>query len=301
MTYTTTEFLDNVKTLAAIPTSQSTFTVTRLLALGDREMRVGMLPLLKKVRESYKSYDHEYAINATGIYPIPSRAIGASVQDVVLIDAQGHREDVDLITEDQVYGPEQTPVGGPAFYFKGNNIVLAPKQPALGETLLVTFFIRPNKLVEESEAAQITAIDTGTNTLTFASLPSTFTTSTPLDFLDSEPHFDFRAIDQTPDTVTSTTLIFSSLPSTLEVGDWAALAGEAPVVQLPLELHPILEQRVANRCLFSQGHMEQFRTGEKELERLEEEVLKLITPRVQREPKKIVGSGKLIRGRGRSF
>jgi hypothetical protein len=289
MNVTTSNFITNVKTRAAIPTSQNTFTSAKILNYADEEIRTGILPLVKKVRESFYSYDVDTALNSTGTYSVPTRAVGAGLQDVVLIDSQGNRISVDLITEDEVIAQDISPTNSPAFYFKGNKLQLVPRVPPGFVTLRQSFLIRPSTLVETSAAAQITGIDRNTNTLTFGSLPSTFTTSSALDFIKANPHFECSAIDQTPASVTTTTLVFSSLPSDLAIGDWVALAGESPIVQIPFEFYAILEQRVANRCLQAQGQMEGYKAGEALLRKMEDDALLLITPRVQREPKKIVG------------
>ena len=119
-----------------------------------------------------------------------------------------------------------------------------------------------------------------------------------LDLVQANPHFDTLAIDQVITSVTTTAIIFSStLPTRLAVGDWVSLQGQSPVIQLPLELHPLLAQRVANQCLKNSPHSEAYKNGLNEVLALEKQAMHLLTPRIEKEGKKIVNrSGMLRRG-----
>jgi hypothetical protein len=291
MAFTTTELIAQVKRLAHVPTNQNTFQTADFLALGDHQIRTKLVPLIKSVRESYFSKDKTYTLTSgTATYQIPARAVGGAVKDVVLVDSQGNEFSLGLIQEDEAPEYKQSGTGTPQkFYFKGNDIVLVPTPGTNEGSLKLPYLQRPSRLIATSSARQITAINTGTNTLTVSSVPSTFTTSTPLDFIKADPGFDCLAIDQTPSSTTSTTLVFSSsLPSGLAVGDWIALAGETPVPQLPVEYHEILASLIAERIEKAQGDLDALRISMKENEGLAETSKGLISPRVEGEPKKII-------------
>ena len=297
MAYTTTEFVEHVKTRAAVPTSQSTFTTAKILDLGDAEIRSYIVPIIISAQEYFYAHDTDITINSTGVYDVPKRSVGGKLINAALIDGN-QRHDLDWITEEELIRTDETESGTPGILFKKNKIHLIPAERHNFSTIRLTYPIRPGELVETSAAAKITAIDTGTKTLSFSSgtIPSTFTTSKTYDLIQATPHFDHLAIDQSVTTITSTTMVFStSLPTDLVIGDWVALATESPIVQVPLELHPLLEHKVATTLVRAQGDLEHTRAMEKELSLLEKRASNIYTPRIEKEGKKIVLRNRLLR------
>lgn len=301
MSYTTDgavpSLVTGIKRRGAIPSAQATFQTADFLAMADSEIQTNLLPMILRARESYYSWDYTQAITPTnGVYAIPTRAVGAKLQNVFITDANNARYQLNVVDEAEIINGNVPISGNPSFYFKANNIVLVPPNPSNFINLTMTIFIRPSQNVSTSACGQITAINTGTNTVTVNALPSTFSTSTPLDFLNGKPHYDFRAIDQTPTNVNTgaSTITFSSLPSNLAIGDWIALSQQTPVVQIPTEFQGILEQRVANSYLQSQGFLQALAAGRQALQEMEETFL-LINPRSERTPKKIVNRSGICR------
>lgn len=296
MGYTTTEFITNVKKRAAVPTSQSTYSVQNMLAFADAELRSFVVPTIMRSQEFYYAFDVDTAINASGSYDISSRAVGGKVSNVCLVNGNDRR-DLNWITEDQLVRYDQSNYGRPGVYIKRNQIKLVPIDGAGYSTLRATIFIRPGQLVATAECAQITAINTGTNTLTFAlgTIPATFTVSIKLDFIQQNPHFDHLSIDMTPSSVTSTTIVFSSLDSRLQVGDWVCLAHQSCIVQCPVEMHGLLEQATANTILRAQGDLEKAAAGDKKLADIYETSKNTYSPRIESEGKKVINRSKILR------
>lgn len=301
MSYLTTDLINGVKRRANIPTANATFGSADFLSLADSEIRTSLLPKILSVRESYYSFDVNVPLSQTNnVYAIPTRAVGAKLQAVYLYNSSlQSKYNLNLVTEDEIYLPSSSPVSGPCFYFKGNNIVLVPLPMSTNyDTLKMTIFIRPSQLVDPTTCAQITSINTGTNTITCSSVPSGFSTSSVYDLVKGNPHYDFYVIDQTPTVVvtgTSGTIQFSSLPTGLSVGDFVCPAQTSPVVQIPTEFQPVLEQRVANSCLRAQGMASALQAGIEALKEVEEATYLLINPRAEREPKKIRNNSSLLR------
>lgn len=298
MAYTTTQYLSNVKIRGGIPTSQNTFTAARLLALGDAEIRSYILPLILKSREHYYDYDIDTSLNATGIYDISTRAVGGTVINACLLDST-NRYDLNWIEEDNLTQTDNTDTGSPGIFIKKNQIHLVPPDPSY-TTFRYSIAIRPGTLIETDDAAQITAIDTATKTLTFAAstIPNSWTTSNTFDLIQNKAHFDHLAIDQAVTSITSTTIVFSStLPTRLVVGDWVSLAEESAVIQIPVELQPLLEQKVANTCMRAQGYIQAMENGEKELTRMEKDIVTLFSPRIKENARVIVNRSGILRRR----
>lgn len=298
MAQTWTELLDDLKVRGMIPTSQSTFTEARLLNIANATMRSKMLPLIDKVQEGYYSYDVDTALNATGQYNIHTRAVGGKLLDASLINGNDRLQLTRYFEED--LEEIDTPPGNYGFYLKRSQIILVPRVPSGWTSLRQTFLLRPPQIIATTSGAQISAINTGTGVVTCSSVPSSWTTSNLFDMVQAEAHFDTLAIDlpiSAITTGTSGTLTFAaaSLPSRLAVGDWIGLAGQSPVVQMPVELFPLLAQECANVTLRGQTDLTAYNLGVEEAKRLKEEILSLITPRVQNEGKKIVNRTGLLR------
>lgn len=296
MSYTTTEYLDAVKVRGMIPTTQNTFTTARLLALGDQAIQSYLVPRILKSKQGYYEYDIDTALNSTGVYNISRRAMGGKLINASLILGTT-KEDCDWIDEDNLFETDKSPTGRPSIYLKRNQVILVP--PATGHTYFrQTIPLRPGILVATSSAAQIVSINTGTKTLTFTSgtIPSTFTSSLTYDLIQDKPHFDHLAIDQIVTSVTSTTMVFQdTLPERLAVGDWVSIAEQSPVVQIPVELQPLLYQKVSNTCLRSHGFNQKADNGEKELADMEREVWPAYISRIEKEGKKLVPRNGLLR------
>jgi hypothetical protein len=296
--YTTDDLILGIKRRASIPTANATFQAADFLALADDEIRSVLLPRILSARESYYSFSIDQTLSPTSaVYSVPTRAIGAKLDGIYLVNSStGQKINLSLVGEEEVYDPTVSPTGNPAFYFKGNAVVLVPfPVDSTYDTLRMAIFIRPSALAQTSVCAQVTGIAGAI--VTCASVPTTFTTASPLDCLNGKPHYDFRAIDQTPTAVTtgtSGTVTFSTLPSGLTIGDWLSLSETSPVVQIPTEFQPILEQRGANACLRAQGMAQQLQAGEGALKAMEDTFL-LINPRAEREPKKIRNTSGLLR------
>ena len=299
MAQTWTELLDDLKTLGAVPTSQNLMTEARMLSLANAMMRTKIVPLMSEIREGYYSYDIDTALNATGIYNISRRAAGGKILDAKLING----DDVGDLTrywEEDVENMDTAPGATEGFYVKRNQIILLPKAPGGWTYLRQVIMLRPLEIVAQDSAAQVTAIDTVTGVVTCETVPSTWTTSNTFDIVQAESHFDTIAIDLTISAVTTGsagTLTFtpSALPSRLSVGDWIGLAGQSPVVQCEMEVQPYLALLCAHVCLRSLGAMEKAKELKEDAKEMREEVLSILTPRVENEGKKLVNRTGILR------
>jgi len=72
-----------------------------------------------------------------------------------------------------------------------------------------------------------------------------------------------------------------SLISKVQLGDFITLAEESIVPNIPVELHPILAQRVAIACLESMGDEQGKQSAERKLKEMETSVMTLIDNRVE--------------------
>lgn len=280
-----------------VPTNQNSYTSSRLLRLTNSAMVSKCLPMVDAVREGFYSYDFDSAVSISPVR-IPTRAVGAKLEDACFTNGTDRCDAVRYYEEDlSDYQTDQ--MAKPGFYLKRGQCFLVSASGY--STFRQSIIMRPNKLVTNLEGAQVTNINTGTNTVTCETVPSTWTIASILDVVQQNPHFDWLCIDQAITAITtgaSGTIQFTSaLPDDLAVGDWISLAKESPIVQLPEELHPLLAQETANILLKSQGDTAAWKMGLEEVKMMKEGLEALINPRVQKEGKKIVNrTGMLRRG-----
>lgn len=286
--YTTTQLISKIKTGGMIPTSQGTFTDARFVEMLNRELSEVIIPSIREVREEYfVSFSDVTIISGQKKYDIPTRAIGASLRDVLFVDSNGQElRSLPLLDVDQLTSPVNSFVGRrrEGFFLESNKVVLT-ELPNTGELLRLKFYQRPNQLVEITSCSQITSIDNATD-VTISGTTS-LTTGDIVDVIQDQPHFNSLDIDQTI-TVVGSTITFTAVPSDTVVGDWICLAGESPVPQIPVEYHNVLVQSVIVKILEALGDFDGMEAAEAKLRQIKNSALSLITPRVTGEPKKIV-------------
>jgi hypothetical protein len=292
--YTTSDFLSSVRMRGSIPTTSNSNNVnnaTNLLAMATEELHIKLLPLIMSVREEFYVANKDYTVTANQAnYAIPSRASGMVLRDVLWVESGA-------ISAMQPVDPEtitSTSTGEPeGYYLEHNNVVLYPTPSSTSGTLRLRYFMRPSRLAATTACAQVSAIDTGTNIVTVSSIPSSWGTGTIIDFIDADAPYACHSIDQTISSVSGTDISFSDLPDNLAVGDWIALAEYSPIPQIPHEFQPVLSQMTVVKALEALGDRDGAAVANKVLNDPQTGMivscLKLITPRVQGTPKKVIG------------
>lgn len=312
VTYSNSQYLVDqqivlIKTKGLIPTSQQTFQTQDFLNLLNDEMQIGVVPFILKNRSEYfVTPVLTPIVSKQNLYSIPTRAIGGKIRELSYIDTNGNYYDVPQIFEEDLpfFNNSNVYLNAYQFYFQGNNAVIVPTpQSSSNGNLLFTIYQRPNYLVSAASCAQITAINTSTQTVTVQVVPSTFTSGTVIDFVNGTPGFECRGINNTLASVTVAgavvNLTFGSvLPTTLQVGDWVALQGQTPVPQIPLELFPMLNQRVVVKIMEAQGDAAGLASAQAKLMEIEKACEHLISQRSDGNPKKLINRYSPLRSNG---
>lgn len=301
--YTTADLIATVKTKALVPTNQSTFSSSQILVIADEELQMGIIPIIKEAREEYfVTYIDYTLVPGQARYQVPSRAVGSTLSDILIVDETNEQQYSVPIVEASNAPDRNSPYGynaGLIAYMEGNDVVLDPPSNIPGGVIRLKYVERRNNLVEVTAAGRIDAINTSNNQVTLGNVPNAFNTTQLFDFVKAKPGFDNLAIDQTCTGISGTVFQFSSLPSNLRVGDYLCLAGESPVIQLPVEFHMVLAQRVIVRILEALGDTNGISVARSKLEELQRNALKLITPRISGEAKKVVNPFSPLNGGGR--
>jgi len=302
---TSDTLIESIKTRAQIPDNQSTFTTANFLALANEEMDIGLVPTVLSLHEEYYVYSEEITLEASkSRYPIPYRAIGGKLRDLFYKNTSGDLLEMSRINpEDKATFQNSTAnTNFGFFYIEGNDIVLIPDVgTSVTGTLLASYYLRPNDLVEESRVAIITSISSsgGTTTFTVDGVPTNMTTSTPVDLLQAKSGHKIRSFDVSPTSVNSTTNTIefddNDISSDIEVGDHIAFAGESIIPQCPSDLHSVLAHRVACRVLEALGDREGLAAANQKLAEMELKTATLIDNRVEGAPIKILNANGLLR------
>lgn len=304
---TSASLIDSIKRRESIPTAQVTFQDEDFLAFANEELVLGILPTIMQYHEEFFVYPQTIPlVSQKSSYPIPYRAIGSKVRDVIYIDTSNNkREMARIFPEDEVYFQHvNSGVNSYSFfYIQNNNIVIVPDVPA-GATgsLIVTYYLRPNQLVAAERAAQITAINTSTGVITFAAIPTGMVPGTLVDFIETKGSHRSKQIDVELLSTTNTTITVApaSIPDDLIVGDYINFAGETIIPQIPDDLHVMLAQRVAARCLEALGDVNGLAAANQKISEMEQKTANLIDNRVEGAPQKVVNlRGFLRRSRRR--
>lgn len=283
------ELISKVQLVANVPEANATYTSSDILSYANMEMKTALVPKIRSVQENYFLTYVDYPINNTGTYAIPPRAIGQAIARVAIVNGTQlvpvAQTDIQLL-DSTTYSP----YGNYSFYIQSNKIILSG--PVTGNNLRVWYYIKPSKIVLVSRCALITNIN-GT-TVTVSSLPTDYVTNTKCDFVKATGGYECLAIDVTISNVAGLNVTLSSVPSDLEVGDYLCLANTSPFPQIPSELQEILVQRTAMKVLEAQTYTEKWNIAAARLKEMEEAAWVLLTPRADREPKKIVNQNGLF-------
>lgn len=300
--YTTTGNIAAIKRIGLLPDAQDTYDPADMVAIMSSELRSIIVPLIMKIKQEYlvSAYDSSIAASAVAAF-INSRAVGQKLRDCVLVDSGGQelplrRYEPEDLKEGFQNGSER------GFYVDNDRIIFLPQGDNLSQyTLRQRIYRRPNNLIQTSSAAKITSIDTATKTVTCASVPSAFTTSLIYDLIKGNPSFRSHGEDLVVTAISGFDITFSAtLPTDLAVGDYVAEAGFSPIAQIPYEIHPLLEQRVAIKILEGLGDANGVKMAKDSFNEMVDTSFGLVNPRVDGTPQKIVarrGIGSFSRGR----
>ncbi len=110
-------------------------------------------------------------------------------------------------------------------------------------------------------------------------------------------------MDIIPTAVGATTISFAAadFPDTVVVGDYVALAQQSPVIQLPDECYPLFESAICERVLYAIGDYEGSAKLMTDMVQEDQNIKKMMEPRIEGAQTKIVNRNGLMRGRGNAF
>jgi hypothetical protein len=158
--YTSQTLIQAIQRKIAIPLNQRTFIDTDILAFAAEELLIDMVPDILRYHQEYFVWSEDVILNPNQQrYPIPERAMGMRLRDLFYVDTNGNLFEMTRINaDDKAYWQRESATISlmQKYYLEGNDIVLAPQniQSPTG-TLRFSYFIRPNQLVDDAQAAII--------------------------------------------------------------------------------------------------------------------------------------------------
>lgn len=284
--YTTTALLASIRRRASVPNSSKLGTSDAdLLAIATEELQGLVTALLVSTREEHLVTTYDVTLTAgTNAYNLPARAIAGALRDAVVVQTDGNLRNLKWLDRADLPGLDQSTGTPSRFYFQGDQVVLWPTPDASTETLRLPYRRRCGNLVAASAAWPIDALASATSFEFAATKPSAFATSQRFDIISAKPGFRTLAMDLTASIVAPDAMSFTTtLPDDVEVGDYVCLAGESPVPQVPVELHPLLAQAAAVQVL-KYTNPDKVGAALSDLKALKDDVVGLLTPRNDGEP-----------------
>jgi hypothetical protein len=162
---TSNDLIAAIKRKISFPTSQVTFNEDDILAFANEEMFIAQVPSVLQFHEEFfvSSLDVQLLANKTR-YAIPNRAIGMKIRDLFFKDTNGNLYNMARINpEEKAYFQRDFNKGGQShpYYLEGNEVVLTSTNlPNPNGSLTFSFFLRPNQLVVDENAATIESFGT---------------------------------------------------------------------------------------------------------------------------------------------
>jgi hypothetical protein len=293
--YTTTALVESLKRRIIVPTAQSLFTQDQFIAIMNDEMHSTLIPYIHAAREEYFVTNYDVTVGSSqDVYPMPSRAIGGMLRDVVLVDTSDNEVEVPRLEPEYIKSSSvMSSARLNGYYLKDSNVVLFPKPGIISTytTLRLKYERRPNNLVSVSKASYITNINTGTNEVTIASTPTNWTSATIFDFISNNPIFSSIADSKSVTSLVGNILTFATLPTGIALGHWVSEQYTTPVAQLPYEAHHVLAQLGATKCLEALKDKVGLEDAKAKAKEMLSDFVRIINPRVGGAAKKIVNRG----------
>lgn len=177
---TSSTLIDSIKNRALIPTNQVTFQPDDFLRFANEEMVMGIIPMIMTYHQEYLLYrEVTPLVDNTTSYIIPYRAIGNMLRDLSLVDSNGNYFKMTRANPDeiQLYTGSLYSSNNRPYYIINNTINLLPllKTAPVNTSLLFTYPIRPNQLVDESRVATVQSVK---STSPFSVVNTSFDVST---------------------------------------------------------------------------------------------------------------------------
>ena len=294
---TTSTLIASVKRKALLPTGM--ISDTDIVELMDDELHTAILPFLMKLREDYFATWKDFTTGGTNIFELPTDAIGAKLKDVVFY-LDGQQEafvNVTRLTLEELSANRYDSMRPYGFYILDNKLYFYPQNAAAGQTLRMYYYKRVNHLtpvmdtvngVEVNYACKITSITD--NVATVDVIPDGWDLTTDIDVIKGTQNYDVTSTNSITDITGNVITLANSGPSK---GDYLCVRGDTVYPQIPQEVQVLLVQATVLKVLEAMKDVQGLKIAAERYAKMEDDLMSLLTPRIDGECKKIVGAGGL--------
>ncbi len=291
-----------------------------ILELADEEIAGQLKPQQLTVQGDYDLATLDYAITADQtLYRLPARCFGP-VQDVIEVQTDTAQSELSMpiASLEDIARPERLRLRSRTQYLAvvdGEYLRIYPNPTTTdGKLLRIRYFRQPNKLALLATAGKVTA----RSTVVVLGVPIdqitldtaiTFSSATPADCISGGNAHSAIVFDAIPTSAAAGTaaINLNTHPTgwgDAAIGDYIALAGYTPIVQIPEIMESLLVLRVAAAMLEANGELEAAQRMEVMANQRSDQVEQLLKPRVAAEPKYIITRNSVLRSgsiRGRMW
>lgn len=297
------EVISGIKARSIFATNQITIDQTQLLAFINSVIQLDLVTLIDSTNQEFFVRDLEEPLVAgQSAYKIPYRAIGRVIRDIKFHDTDGDRlQNMILININDLQYYKTGFQNFAGFYFKGDKIVVVPDVPTdVSDTaaLQIWYKLKPNRPCVLDDSA--TVVSVSAPNVTVNQIPSNLSVGSLIDFIQGKEGCDIYSYDQEILNIAGTTITFGDgvIPSDLQEGDYISLRQTSPVINMiPDEAQPLIENRTSRLLLKSIGDLEGAETWDGEIKEMTSQLMKLLEPRTDGQPKVILNRNSLARGR----
>ena len=324
MPWESDDLIASVRRRAQLPDVEADGAISDLdiLELANEEIALHMVPLVRSARGDYfVEYLDTTIVANTAKYRLPENAQGSALRDVTIVDSAGDEYSIPRISLEEA--PRASRYSSRlGFVMEGPFLRLVPTPTSAIGTLRMYYERSHAQLIKKSGAITLTLTAPGIAAYDDA---ETFTASTtddttyspyvgmPVDIVRNYPPFtadyNYLIIDSiTPDGSGNDVVTFTGpWPSTDTIDTFEEITraaymvwfGVSPVIRLPRECWPLLVSLVTSRALEVMGDRDASQMAYALYERERENVIKLLTPRVEGARKKIIAHWSPLRTRRR--
>lgn len=311
------DLVASVRRRAQLPdaTADGAISDNDILDIANDEIALRLVPLVRSAREDYfVEYEDQSIVSGTARYRVPENAQGSGLRDVTIIDEAGNEHSIPRVSLEEAgeierYGTSRV------FVMEGPNVRLIPAPTATSGTLRLWYHRSHAQLIPTSGAIAMTLTAPGiaaypdTGTLRYSTTDTTTISpfvGMPADIVRAYPPFvhDYNnvIIDSiTPDGSGNDVITFVGVSEFVNVTRQAYLVwfGVSPVIRLPRECWPLLVSAVTGRVLEVIGDRDAAQLAYALYEREKDNVVQLLTPRVEGARKKIIAHYSPLRDRRR--
>lgn len=295
VSWTTDTLVSKVRRRANLPDGGSPSS-QEILDVASEEILTRFVPFLRSLQENYGVTSTTQALTVgTAEYTIPSDAQGSTVRLVEYIDAAGVERVLPQLTlQDEQLWSTNGYVRG--FVVVGNKVRLLPA-PDRAETIRISYYRRTSALVPVSSCFPVA--NTTSTTVTVTGTPS-WTSGTPIDIVQSLPHFA-QLLDGNAATRSGSVFTVASSASTTDIvaGDYVCLHMETCIPGLPAELHAALVSATAAQLLSEDSDQAGFMREMAQCERIMAGAVKVLAPRADGAPSYVISRNAPLRNRRR--